>query len=350
MAEHGEQSQPIEMVAATEEEWARWTPYLYSIIRALTQADYEKWRNDKIAWAKEKGGDDPEQNSLLRHLLENTPPKPPIPPSEPPGLEPIVYYQLMGLEDMIKKKVLSEDYLVNARAAMAAYRSGTLKLTPGLRTYWYGGKMVVGPTPEELDIADQLQLPKWRGKYGEGAPWIEEFQLPQSQLATQSIVPRVPQVIFGLPPNSQVNKHSLSINVSVPTLGTLHSVTVLDDTGYTYMELFRDDCVALGFDPYFIPPQIYQGVIGLGTANGPIWAPRVRVEIQFIAMDNTPIGPITQIFAIVLRGLVTGDREKCSGPALRNILFTATAPRDIGNGPMIVGTRKTHVVRGLPAQ
>ncbi|KAK2811613.1 hypothetical protein FQN50_001955 [Emmonsiellopsis sp. PD_5] len=227
------QSQPVEMVAATEEEWARWTPY--SIIRALTQAEeYEKWRNDKIAWAKEKGGDDPEQNSMLQHLLENTPPKPPIPPSEPPGLDPIVYDRLMGLEYMIKNKVFSEDYLVNTRAAMAGYRSGTLKLTPGLRTYWYGGKIVVGPTTEVLDIAEKL--PEWREKYGEGAPWIEE----------------------------------LSVTVTVSALGTAHNMIVLDDTGSAYLELFYDDCLALGFNLDLIPQEIYRGDIRLMTGNEPI--------------------------------------------------------------------------------
>ncbi|KAJ9303558.1 hypothetical protein DTO217A2_6955 [Paecilomyces variotii] len=61
------------------------------------------------------------------------------------------------------------------------------------------------------------------------------------------------------------------------------------------------------------------------------WVDKVIVKVQFITTDHTPIDPLTTV-----KGTITnqhsGTCQRCSGPALRRHLYTATSPGISGAG------------------
>lgn len=145
----------------------------------------------------------------------------------------------------------------------------------------------------------------------------------------------------------------MEVEVSLPDMPNsryLRTVTVLDDTGSSYFELFLGDCLALGFDPRLtIPSEIFIGNTTLITANGEISVQCIKVGVQFIGPNGCRLGTVTTITAACSKHW-TGDRSRCSGQALRGLFFTATAPWPIGQGALVVGTHKSPVMSSIQAR
>lgn len=138
------------------------------------------------------------------------------------------------------------------------------------------------------------------------------------------------------------------LDVAVRGSPYVQRIEVLDDTGSSYVELFDDDCVVLGFDSFNPPSSItYRSAI-LSTANGDVVRTLIKVMVQFVAPDGTTNGQPVPAIACLVPELQGNDRPKCFGSALRRTLFPATAPGDIGNGTLIVGTWKSNVINALP--
>lgn len=138
------------------------------------------------------------------------------------------------------------------------------------------------------------------------------------------------------------------LDIAVRGSPYVRRIEVLDDTGSSYVELFYDDCVVLGFDSLNPPSSILYGLAMLSTANGNVLRTLIKVMLQFVAPDGTTIGEPVPAIACLVPELQGNARSKCSGSALRRTLFTTTAPGDIGNGTLIVGTRKSNVINALP--
>ncbi|KAL1964244.1 hypothetical protein VTN77DRAFT_7202 [Rasamsonia byssochlamydoides] len=147
-----------------------------------------------------------------------------------------------------------------------------------------------------------------------------------------SIYPPEPQRPNFDPSRDEVTAfHKMSVLVRVPGIERVEQFEVLDDSASSYLELFRDDCILLGFDRHFlvIPEHLQCGYERTVTANGIVRMPKILVELQFVAQDGTPIGEIHPVKA-VLPEQYSWERPRCSGQALRMVLFTA--PGHIGHG------------------
>jgi hypothetical protein len=113
--------------------------------------------------------------------------------------------------------------------------------------------------------------------------------------------------------------------VRIPGFEIVQEISVLDDTGSSYLDLFIDDCLRLGLDRFNIPQPLDCGSEWLMTAGGQIEVRKVLVELQIIAADDTVIGE-PFLTKAVLPNEFSGYRSRCSGQGLRRRLFTATAP------------------------
>jgi hypothetical protein len=119
----------------------------------------------------------------------------------------------------------------------------------------------------------------------------------------------------------------------------------LHDTGSTYMSLFNGDVQLLqlgGGQLLHFPP------IQVMAANNTHWVNCIQVQVSITANIGNEIIPWRTITAIVYPGNWTSNGpSQMSGMFLRHNLFTATAPD--GQGNPIISTRKTGIVRSLPA-
>ena len=75
--------------------------------------------------------------------------------------------------------------------------------------------------------------------------------------------------------------------IRVPGIDIVHEISVLDDTGSTYLELFQDDCWSMGFQPNRIPRSVFGYRDALITVNGMIWVDKVLMQVQFITTDRS---------------------------------------------------------------
>lgn len=118
---------------------------------------------------------------------------------------------------------------------------------------------------------------------------------------------------------------------------------ILDDTGSTYLELFRDDdCQKLGLTPDY---HAWMNNVRLSTANGDVMRRSFLLEVQLI-VNGASFGTIVQVRATITPGV--GHSElRCSGIFLRDTLFTATSPN--GKGILYISDKKTGVTKPLPA-
>lgn len=141
----------------------------------------------------------------------------------------------------------------------------------------------------------------------------------------------------------------MRLRVRVPGIDIVHEITILDDTGSAYLELFVDDCGYLGFNRQLIPAHLDCGYEDLATANGNIRVSKILVEVLVMATDNTPIGAPFLVKA-ALPNVWSFQRQRCSGQGVRRALFTGTAPGAFGAGNLYVGINKSRVMNALPAR
>ncbi len=129
-------------------------------------------------------------------------------------------------------------------------------------------------------------------------------------------------------------------------LGATQFITlknILDDTGSTYLELFRDDdCRKLGLTPGY---HAWMNNVTLDTANGTVIRRSFGLEVQLV-VNGASFGTVAQVRATITRG-VGGRQLRCSGMFLRHSLFTATSPN--GQGILYISNKKTGVTKPLPA-
>ena len=121
-------------------------------------------------------------------------------------------------------------------------------------------------------------------------------------------------------------------------LGAAQFITlnnILDDTGSSCLELFRDDDYQqLGLTPAY---HTWMNNVMLDTANGTVPRRSLQLEVQLL-VNGAPFGPVDQVRATITPG-VGANQLRCSGMFLRQALFTATNPN--GQGILYISDKKT---------
>lgn len=118
-------------------------------------------------------------------------------------------------------------------------------------------------------------------------------------------------------------------------------ISVLDDTGSSYIEIFDTDKIALGIGPGLLhmhPP------VTLVTASVPVQQYVIYLKAMLLDRTNAPVGDWVDIMAVVVPG--PPNRERCSGMFVRKSLYMATAPD--GQGLLHVAAKKNGIVAHLP--
>ena len=136
----------------------------------------------------------------------------------------------------------------------------------------------------------------------------------------------------------------MRLRVRVPGVDVVYEITVLDDTGSDYLELFVDDCGHLGFNRHLIPAHLDCGYEDLVTVNGNIRVPTILVEVLVMATDNTPIGALFLVKA-ALPDAWSFQRQRCSGQGLKKGLVYRDAPGAFGAGNLYVGINKSRIMK-----
>jgi hypothetical protein len=119
-------------------------------------------------------------------------------------------------------------------------------------------------------------------------------------------------------------------------------ISVLDNTGSSYIEIFDTNRIALGIDQGLLnihPP------VTLVTASVPVQ--RCVIYLKAMLLDRTnaaPVGDWVDIMAVVIPR--PPSRERCSGMFVRKCLYMATAPD--GQGLLYVAAKKSGIVAHLP--
>ncbi|KAK2761489.1 hypothetical protein FQN53_007689 [Emmonsiellopsis sp. PD_33] len=114
-----------------------------------------------------------------RHML----PYPIYPVSEPPGLQPIVYYRILCLQEIPVNR-LDPELKRNIDAVIYAYRTRRLQFNPGRVTFWWRGERVedlVFQTERSFDYDRAFFEYKrilgdgvlWRERVIEAPGWVE---------------------------------------------------------------------------------------------------------------------------------------------------------------------------------
>ncbi|KAJ9263327.1 hypothetical protein DTO195F2_2983 [Paecilomyces variotii] len=332
-------------VQATQVDQATYDSYdKLWVLRALWDpVEYQRYRDRQLTVANKavaQWPDSPLYRRRVQWIQTHTPEGPVIPPSEPTGLTLITYHCIEILKDTLANyTLLNESERISIDALLHAYRSGSLAPQPGLVTYWYNGIQTENPGPPGSQRTEVIE--RWEKEHGKGSLWIETVRSltdANPQMAALSIYPRQPQNNFNPLTDEIMAHHNIHILVRIVGFQNVQLITVLDDTGSSYLELFMDDCLSLGLDPSNIPASLNCGIERLTTANGIIRVRKILVEVQYIASDNSTIGLPIMIKAVIRDGY-SENRPRCSGQSLRRHLFTATAPGAIGAGNLHVGTR-----------
>ena len=118
---------------------------------------------------------------------------------------------------------------------------------------------------------------------------------------------------------------------------------MLDDTGSDILEMYREDCRALGLSPNY--PYWGQDVV-VDTSNGRVRRLSFYIAAQLLSANGQPLGPVVLAEAAVIPQ-IGGNKTRTSGMFFREGLFTATCP--FGNGNLYLSDRKSGVTRPLPA-
>lgn len=121
-------------------------------------------------------------------------------------------------------------------------------------------------------------------------------------------------------------------------------VTLLDDTGSTYMELYMDDLELLGINPRYTG---WSNWVTLYTANGAVRRRSIRIWVQLRDASERTMIPPTDILAVYIPERSEDNGYRCSGMWVRQKLYQATAPD--GQGMMFIGMRRNGVTSQLPA-
>ncbi|KAK2800493.1 hypothetical protein FQN51_006062 [Onygenales sp. PD_10] len=122
--------------------------------------------------------------STLEWVRKSMPPGPIYPPSEPAGLDPIIYYRLACLLASLETPIpFVEANKTNINAVIDAYRHGELKFHPNRVTFWWNGTLVEDLSYEEEGNFDYKEaIARWTETYGEGRLWKERISPPRKQL------------------------------------------------------------------------------------------------------------------------------------------------------------------------
>ncbi|KAL1983598.1 hypothetical protein VTN96DRAFT_10177 [Rasamsonia emersonii] len=240
----------------------------------------------------------------------------------------VIKYTYRDVED------IDDGELKNRDAVLRAYRQRELKVDDKI-TVWFAGHLTMGPlSRNNFDFQHVIDnIPKWTEQFGPGRIWIEDPSPAIAKMQSAAIMP--------------FNEHSHHMfELRARLIGSAQFTflrNILDDTGSTYLELFRDDdCqwLSLTRGCHFWMPNVL-----LDTANGLVTRRSIELEVQLV-VNGAPFGNITRVRATITPGF-GGDQLRCSGMFLRNQLFTATSP--YGQGVLYISDRKTGVTQPLPA-
>ncbi|KAK2810277.1 hypothetical protein FQN50_003008 [Emmonsiellopsis sp. PD_5] len=116
-------------------------------------------------------------------------PYPIYPLSEPPGLQPIVYYRILCLQEIPVYR-LDPELKRNIDAVIYAYRTRRLQFNPGRVTFWWRGQLVedlVFQTEWSFDYDHAFF--EYRRVLGDGVLWRERI-IPLGQMYQLIEAPR----------------------------------------------------------------------------------------------------------------------------------------------------------------
>ncbi|KAL2005469.1 hypothetical protein VTN00DRAFT_2680 [Thermoascus crustaceus] len=164
---------------------ATWNKYdKHFVYRALWDPDgYRKSRQEQLdkaqhiidSWHPRNRPDLVQAGQKMIRRIEDSPEGPVVPPSEPPHLSPLTYYQILRLRDISAPNPdLNAHDKANIAAVLRAYRSGELKAEPGRTTYWWKGMLMKEENPGPPGVRREEVLGRWKREFGEGELWIED--------------------------------------------------------------------------------------------------------------------------------------------------------------------------------
>lgn len=113
-------------------------------------------------------------------------------------------------------------------------------------------------------------------------------------------------------------------------------IIIVNDTGSNVQTVLPEDLQTIGCDYSTYPDR---SKVLIDTPNGPCWRNHVRLEMQIVKEDGTPM---TEWYK---ERCVVGSDPRLSGLGMRQHLYFATAP---GNHALYVAQKKNGIVEQLP--
>ncbi|KAJ5107863.1 hypothetical protein N7456_004538 [Penicillium angulare] len=249
--------------------------------------------------------------------------------SSEPGLDWVVVKRLKSLERIktwLNAQRDDRGETPNVIAIMAAYRSGALKYSQGLVTYWSRGKQISQPRPFNWT---ELALISERYDGHKGGLWVEGLQHTG-------------------PANAKLDKYQVSCDRNITTWTQKFSFTIqfthaddanldfdfLDDTGSDVMRMYEDDFDMLQTAYYvrndrwiYRPPiiSVAETILASGDLSTNF---QTYVHVNIKCTDGSYMNDTWETVAVtIMPGNGFGFNAcRISGPWLRAKYYVASAP------------------------
>ncbi|KAJ5365932.1 hypothetical protein N7517_008818 [Penicillium concentricum] len=225
--------------------------------------------------------------------------------------------------------------LPNVRALLKAYRGGTLHWNQEMVTYWSKGVQLCEPRPFNWDEFEVLNA----HHSGRTGFWMEGLLGPGPSYSLAAIG------LGGQPPPNGFFIRTYMIAIRVPGTRWYAELEFIYDTGASIMTLYAGDLQHI-MGRSTGEPQ----VMGLNTvelADGRLQTgPVVELEVTILDTDERRMTKWVRVQCQVDRGWSNG-LNRLDGPWLRQMLYTASAPR--GEDDMLwIANSYPQIIAALP--
>ncbi|KAJ9489694.1 hypothetical protein VN97_g3564 [Penicillium thymicola] len=263
---------------------------------------------------------------------------------EPAGLSWPVVQRLQSLKGTLEWLQSEDDkyeLAANVTNIMAAYRSGQLRWTPGLVTYWSRGTRLCHPRPfrwDEFDIINDQNT-------GSTGFWVEGLQGPGP-------VPQLFDCIAKPLPGDVPFRAYMNITIRIPdanfqagggAFNPLRSVGLelpfVDDSGASVMQINESDIrylMSLNRDPQQNdpPPPPVLGALQITVANGVYYnlvCRRLAINMWDPKTGNY-MSPAWHPVQVVVHDDTNSTQQlRLNGPWPRHRMYTSSAPDGLSN-------------------